>query len=108
MNSWVSKPTIIIKKVSSGKYRWFLFLSNNRKKPTCISPSEYQDAFKCRHRAKEFAAKFKGPLLIKDIESKSSELIDNSVLVIDETKMPSSEALDESVLDGVEFRGMLN
>jgi hypothetical protein len=92
---WSAKPTIIVKKLSEGRYTWLLFLSNNRKKPTCVSPTVYEDAFKARSRAKEFAAKFKGPLRLVDKENKSDE-----ILFIDETRPGFID--DESTDDELE------
>lgn len=80
---WKIQPTIIIKKISEGKYTWMLYLSNNRKRPTCVSPTTYKDAFKCRARAKEFASKIKGPL--KVVDKFNPDALD--VLVIDETRL---------------------
>ena len=87
---WASKPTIIIKRISEGKYTWLLYLSNNRKRPTCVSPTTYEELFKCRARAKEFAYKFKGPLRLISKSEGTDE-----VLVIDETKMINEIEQDE-------------
>lgn len=104
MNSWVTKPTLIIKKLSNGKYTWQLYLSNNRKKPTCVSPTQYDEAFKCRDRARQFAAKFKNPLRLIDRENKIDE-----ILIIDETKsVPSPEAQDDNVLESMDVGGLIN
>ena len=97
MSIWTTKPTIIIKKLSNGKYTWLLYLSNNRKKPTCVAPSQYNEAFKARDRARQFAAKFKSQIVLKDIEAKTTETIDSSVLIIDETR------LEDSTEDEIDF-----
>lgn len=92
---WNVPPTVIVKKLSDGRYTWCLYLSNNRKKPTCVSPTIYADAFKARARAKQFAAKFKGPLRLMDKENKIDEII-----FIDETRL--SNEVDTEVDDDVE------
>jgi hypothetical protein len=79
---WNVPPTIIVRKLSEGRYTWSLYLSNNRKKPTCVSPTIYADAFKARSRAKQFAAKFRGPLRLLDKENKVDEIV-----FIDETRL---------------------
>jgi hypothetical protein len=78
---WTTRPLLQIKKLDNGKYTWNLYLSNNKRRPSCISPTQYDDAFKCRDRAKKFAAKFKGPLRLLDKENKIDEII-----IVDETR----------------------
>jgi hypothetical protein len=82
---WSSKPTIIVKCVAENKYSWYLYLSNNKKRPTCTSPATYKDAFRCRAAAKRFAGKFRGPMRIVDKVNKTDELL-QEVILIDETK----------------------
>jgi hypothetical protein len=76
-----TRPVIQIKRVTDGTYKWFLYLSNNKRKPTCVSPTAYKDAFKARDRAKKFALKFKEPMRLVDRENAIDEII-----IIDETK----------------------
>jgi hypothetical protein len=91
---WSAKPLIVIKKIGDNQYKWFLFLSNNRKKPTCTSPMVYTTAFRCRYRAKQFAAKLKTPLRLVDKENNLDE-----VLVIDETRLKNNEVMDDNFDD---------
>jgi hypothetical protein len=89
---WTSKPTIIVKCISEDKYTWVLYLSNNKKRPSCVSPTTYKDAFRCRAAAKQFASKFKGPMKITDVGGKNEEII-----YIDETK--NKPTIDEDTLE---------
>jgi hypothetical protein len=81
---WASKPTIYIKKLGDKRFTWILCLSNNKKKPSCVSPTEYSDAFKCRDMAKTFAMKFRGPLRLVSASEGVDEIID--VTLVDETR----------------------
>lgn len=53
--SGINTPTIFIKKASDNKYYWVLCLSENSKKPSCKSPSDYTQLIKCRQGAMRFA-----------------------------------------------------
>jgi hypothetical protein len=88
---WATRqPIIIIKKLGDSKYTWVLCLSNNKRKPTCVAPTVYENAFKCREMARRFASKFKSQMRLIS----PSEKIDE-VMIIDETR----KHIDGDVLD---------
>ena len=93
---WQSQPTIIIKKIAEGRYSWFLYLSNNHRRPSCIAPSTYAEAFKAREGAKEFAAKFKGPLKLIDKDAKTEAIYESGVVIVDETKIYKNNGKDNA------------
>ncbi len=84
-------PTIVIRKSAEQIYQWFCYLSPNKNRPTCISPIKFDQAFKARESALEFAKKLKGPLKIKDRCEKTDELLtDGELIILDETKVKSA------------------
>lgn len=85
-------PQIIIKKIADNSYKWALYLSPNKDRPSCVGPKIYTEAFKCRESAYEFAKKLKGPIRLKDrCESTEETLADGDVVIIDETKVKSAD-----------------
>lgn len=67
--SGINTPTIFIKKsAENAKYYWTLCLSENDKKPSCKSPTEYTELPKCRQGALRFCKHLVSKIKIKDCE----------------------------------------
>ena len=91
-------PRIVIRKVSEGQFKWFLFLSPNKDRPTTVSPIVYKQAFKCRESAYEFAKKLRGPIRLRDNCEKTYELMtEGEVTVIDESKIKTAPNMVGSI-----------
>ena len=72
----MNAPTVFIKKsVESSKFFWILCLSENPKRPTCKSPTEYFELTKCRQSAMRFCKHLASKIKIKECDE---------VVIIDE------------------------
>lgn len=58
-------PKLVISKTLDGKFEWKLFFGWT-KQPTARSPRSYNEAHRCRTRAKQFAERFPVDVTIID------------------------------------------